>query len=84
MDALMLDAHQYGPPGMLPGDRQGQGQGGDERVHGRAHLAAIGTDFLHPRPVVMSLAQIVPAHLVHADGEHRLETRMDALTQQAG
>jgi len=49
---------------------------------GRAHGVAIGFDLIDAWPVVASFAEIIPAHLIDPDGEHRLQFRIDALPDQ--
>src|SRR6185369_11237647 len=79
MDAFVFDAHYDHPPRMLPADRQAQRQRADQAVDGGPYFAAIGADLLDARPVVARVAEIVPAHFVDADREHRLEAGVDAV-----
>ena len=46
------------------------------------HLIAIGFYLRHRRPVVVGVVEVVPAHFINADGEHRLKTRVDAFCDQ--
>jgi len=84
VDALMLDAHEYRPEGIVPTDGQGQGRLADHPVHRLPHPAPVVPDRRHWRPVVVGLIQVVPAHFVHAHGEHGLQPRVQALLHQAG
>ena len=83
VDALVLHAHHDGPPGVVPVHGQRQRGAVDQAHDQRAHAVAVGLHARHAGPVVMRLVQVVPAHLVHADGEHRFELRVDALADQA-
>ena len=79
----MLDPHQHRPEGMVPPDGQGQGGLADHPIHRLPHLPAILPDPGHRRPVIVGLIQVVPAHLVHAHGEHGLQPRVDPPGHQA-
>lgn len=69
---------------MLPADRQGERQAADQLVDQRTHGVAVGAHLVDTRPVVTAFAEVVPAHFVDTDGEHRFETGVDALLDQAG
>ena len=84
VDTLVLDAHHHRPERILPADRQREGRLADHAVDHRAHLVAVGGDLGHGGPVVARVVEVVPAHLVHADREHRFQARIDALLDQAG
>ena len=82
MDALVLHAHHDGPPGVGPVHRQGEGRAVDQAGDQRAHPVAVGLRAGNAGPVVVRLVQVVPAHLVHADGKDGFELRVDALGDQ--
>ena len=84
MDAGVLDTHQDGPGRAAPGDRQRQGEGGDDRVDHVADLAPEVLRLGHARPVVMGLVEVVPRHLVDPDREHRFEAGVDPFGDDAG
>ncbi|MPM48295.1 hypothetical protein SDC9_95019 [bioreactor metagenome] len=84
MDALVLDAHQDGPERIFPADWQAQWMGADDAIHDRPYLAAIGADFGDARPVVAGVVEIIPAHLIDPDREHRFQSWIETLGDQAG
>ncbi|MNQ66596.1 hypothetical protein D3C85_810900 [compost metagenome] len=84
VDALVLCPHQDDPGRALPVDGQGQWHLLDEVDHPGAHLGAVVSQLGHPGPVVVGLVQIVPAHLIHPDGDHGLDAGVDATVDQAG
>ena len=82
MDALVFDTHHDCPPRVVPVDRQGQRFCANYAVDRSTHLIAIGFYLRHRRPVVVGVVEVVPAHFINADGEHRLKTRVDAFCDQ--
>ena len=56
----------------------------DEITHQGAHPAAVVTQLGHSGPVVVGFVQIVPAHLVHPDGDQGLDAGVDAALDEAG
>ena len=83
MDEFVLDPHQDDPPRIVPGNRQAQRYCPDQPVDRNAHGLAIAAHFIDARPVVAHVVQVVPAHFIDTDGEHRFEARIDALLDQA-
>ena len=84
VNALVLDAHQHRPERALPANRQGERGVADDAVDQRPHPPPVVGDLGHRRPVVAGVVEVVPAHFVDANGEHRLEARVEALVDQAG
>ena len=84
VDALVFDAHQNHPERVFPADRQREVGLADNFVHHGPRLAPVVRHLGHGRPVVVGVIQVIPAHLVHTDGEHGFELRVDALGDQAG
>ena len=84
VDALVLDAHHDDPPRVIPADRQLQRQRLYQPADRRTHLLAVVLHRGDAGPVVARVVEIVPAHFVDADGEHRLERRIDAPFDQTG
>ncbi len=84
MDARVLDPHHDRPEGVVPVDGQRQRQGLDHLIDQCAHLVAVGLDLGDRRPVIVLVVQVVPRHLVDADGKQRLEARIDALLDDLG
>ena len=83
MDALVLDPHQDHPGRALPGDGQRQRHGQDVAGHQLPHPGAIGAQGSDRGPVVDALVQVVPAHLVDADGHLGLDHWVDPLPDLA-
>ena len=79
----MLDTHDDGPPGIVPIDRQLQRCLADDAVDGGTHRVAVGAHLSGGRPVIVRFVEVVPTHLVDTHREHRLETRVDALADEA-
>ena len=84
MDPFVLDAHQDHPERIVPMNRHRQGQGPDGLVDNAANGITIGPDFVHGRPVVVRGVEVVPGHLIDADGEHRFEAGIDPLVRDLG
>lgn len=84
MDAFVLDAHHDAPPRVGPVDGRGQRRFADHAVHHAAHPVAVVAHRLHRGPVVIRLVQVVPAHFVHADREHRFQSRIQPFADQPG
>ena len=81
VDALVFDAHQDDPERVVPADRQGQRLRADQAVDGGACRPAVFAHRGDGRPVVAGVVEVVPAHFVDADGEHRFVAGVDALDQ---
>ncbi|MNH04008.1 hypothetical protein D3C79_632840 [compost metagenome] len=79
----MLDAHQDDPGRALPADGQGERHPPDEVANQRADFGPITAQFGDLGPVVVGLVQIVPAHLVHADGDHGLDAGIETALDEA-
>ena len=84
MDALVLDAHDDGPPRVVPVHRQLQRRLADDAVDHGTDAVTVGAHLGGGRPVVVRLVEVIPAHLVDAHREHRLEARVDALGDEPG
>ena len=84
MDALVLYAHQDDPGRTLPMDGQLDRHPLDETTHQIPHMAAVVTQLCHRGPVVVGLVQIVPAHLVHPDGDQGLDAGVEPALDEAG
>ena len=84
MDPFVFDPHQDHPEGIIPVDGHRQGHGPDGLVHDAAHGVAIGLDLAQRRPVVMRGVEVIPRHLIDADGEHRFEAGIDPLVRDLG
>ena len=78
MDSFVFDAHQNGPERIVPVDGHRQGHRLDDVVNDRTHCVAIGLDLVKRRPVVMRVVEIVPGHLIDADGKHGFEPGIDS------
>mmetsp|Transcript_27756 Transcript_27756/g.86019 ORF Transcript_27756/g.86019 Transcript_27756/m.86019 type:complete len:779 (-) Transcript_27756:54-2390(-) len=86
VDALVLAAHEHGPEegvrvvvgGVLEGERQRHRVLGEEVVDALAQGAAVLPHVSDGGPVVVRLVQVIPRHLVDADGERLLELVVDA------
>ena len=83
VDPLVLDAHEDHPGRIIPADRRLQRHREDEVVHDLAHRGPIVAHPLHARPVVVRRIEVVPRHLVHAHGHHRLERGVDPVVDEA-
>ena len=84
MDALVLYPHQDDPGRALPMDGQLDRHSLDELTHQGAHPAAVVTQFGHRGPVVVGFVQIVPAHLVHPDGDQGLDAWVEPTLDETG
>ena len=73
VDPLVLDPHEDHPGRGVPGDRQFERHRLDEVVDEFPHGGPVAADGGDRRPVVMGRVEVVPRHLVHAHGHHRLE-----------
>ena len=83
VDPFVLDSHEDHPGGRVGADREVERHPLDEGVDEPAQLVAIRAHGPHRRPVVVGRVEVVPRHLVDADGEHRLEPGIDPLGNQA-
>ena len=81
VDALVLDAHQDDPERVFPADGQGQGLRADQVVDSCARRPPVIAHSSDARPVVTGVVEVVPAHFIDADGEHRFVAGVDALDQ---
>ena len=77
----MLDPHQDHPGGGVRADRQLERHRW-MKASMSSRIVADSRARLHCRPVVVRRVEVVPRHLVDADGEHRLEPRVDPLRDQ--
>ncbi len=84
VDALVLYPHQYDPGRALPMDGQLDRHPLDEITHQGAHPAAIVTQLADGGPVVVGFVQIVPAHLVHPDGDQGLDAWVEPTLDETG
>ena len=84
MDPLVFYPHQNDPPRTLLPDRQCHRQRGDLFVDQFSYLIAVSPDRIHFRPFVARPFEVIPGHLVDADGECRLELRVDPLVYHPG
>lgn len=84
VDSFVLNAHQNDPEGTVPVDGQLQLQRPDQVTHHLPALTAVGSDRLDGGPVVMPGVEVVPGHLVHADGAGGLHLGIDARGEDAG
>ena len=82
MNPFMLDAHDDGPPRILPVQGQSQRSMFKDVQDQGTYLMTIIADFLHGRPVIMYFIQIVPAHLVYTDCEDTFKMRIYAFANQ--
>lgn len=83
MDALVLYPHQDHPGRALPVDGQGERHLANKIAHQRTDFGPIAAQLGDLWPVVVGLVQIVPAHLVHPDGDHGLDAGIQPLVDQA-
>ena len=83
MDPLVLDAHENDPCGRVGADRQFERHRLDEPVDELAHRSAVVAHRADARPVVVGRVEVVPRHLVHPHGHHRLEHGVDAAGDEA-
>ena len=79
----MLYAHQDDPGRALPVDGQGERHPPDEVANQCADFGPITAQFGDLGPVVVGLVEIVPAHLVHADGDHGLDAGIETAVDEA-
>ena len=79
MDALMLNPHQDHPGRTLPVQRQRQRHLFNKLDHPTTDLAPIVMQFRHRRPVIMTVIQIVPAHFIDTNRQHRFDMVIDTL-----
>ena len=77
MDFLVLDAHGYDPSIGVPVYLRVALL--DDFKHCFLDYLSISSHFPHRRPVVVSLVEVVPVHLVNSHCEDGLELRVDSL-----
>ena len=80
----MFDPHHDRPEGVVPIDGQLERKCLDHMINHCPDLVAVGLDLGDTWPVIVVVIQIVPRHLVNADGKQRLVLGIDALLDDLG
>eukprot|EP00961_Rhodomonas_salina_P166927 2249524-Rhodomonas_salina.1 len=83
VDALVLEAHDDGPRGLVDLDRKLPRALHDHVLDDLVHFAAVLGDLAQVRPRHLVLGQIVPRHLVDAGLHDLLHVLVDAIGEQA-
>ena len=83
MNTLMLNAHQDHPGRALPADRQRDRHGLDQIADQRFNTSTVFTDFINGGPVIVTVIEIVPAHLIHTNRHHRFDTIVQTRINEA-
>jgi hypothetical protein len=83
MDELMLDPHYDGPPGIIPTDRKYEWSLSDQTVYGLSYTIPIDPNLFDRWPFIVNGIQVVPAHFIHTDREHRLQPGVDPFLDQS-
>jgi hypothetical protein len=80
----MFDPHHDRPERVVPIDGQHEGKRLDHMINHRPDLVTVGLDLGNAWPVIVVVIQIVPRHLVDADGKQRLVVGIDAFFDDLG
>ena len=78
MNALMLNAHHDYPERVFPRYGHGQRHFINQFEDDFLRFIPVFAHFCNRRPVVVLFVQVVPAHLVHANGKDGLKAGIDA------
>ena len=81
---MPITDHENDPERRLPRDGQLEWQRGNEVIDDDPCDIAVCPDLRHARPDVVGRVEVVPAHLVDADGQSGFQRLVDAALQQAG
>ncbi len=84
MYTLVFDAHHDNPKWVFPTNRHGDRYRRDQVVDYVTRLVTVVQYFCGRGPVVVSVVQVVPRHLIDADRKHRFDARVEAFRDQFG
>ena len=79
VDALVLEAHDDGPGGVVDADGEGPRAVEDHVLDDGVHLAAVLGDAAHLGPLHVVFAEVVPRHLVDAGLHDLFDVGVDSL-----